>query len=88
MLRDARDVPDGSTVSTDVCIVGAGPAGIALARDLIASGASVHLLESGGLRPDRRTQELALGENAGDPYWPLDRNRRRCLGGTTELWGA
>jgi choline dehydrogenase-like flavoprotein len=88
MLRDARDVPDGSTVSTDVCIVGAGPAGIAVARDLIASGASVHLLESGGLRPDRRTQELALGENAGDPYWPLDRNRRRCVGGTTELWGG
>src|SRR5436190_24147996 len=88
MLRDAREVPDGSTVSTDVCIVGAGPAGIAIALELIASGASVHLLESGGLRPDRRAQSLAVGENAGDPYWRLDRNRRRCVGGTSELWGG
>jgi len=45
--RDARG-------DTDVCVIGAGAAGIALARELGAAPFRVTVLESGGLTPDRR----------------------------------
>jgi cation diffusion facilitator CzcD-associated flavoprotein CzcO len=34
MFVDARSVPDGSVVETEVCIIGAGAAGITIAREL------------------------------------------------------
>ncbi|BAZ20795.1 GMC oxidoreductase [Kalymmatonema gypsitolerans NIES-4073] len=33
MLIDARTLPTGETIETEVCIVGAAPAGITLARE-------------------------------------------------------
>ena len=50
MLVDGRSVPGGSIIGTDVCVVGAGPAGITLALRLAAlAPVRVLLLESGGL---------------------------------------
>ena len=54
MLLDARQVAPGSTLTADVCIIGAGAAGITLARALAGSGHTVVLLESGGFTPDAR----------------------------------
>ena len=34
MLRDARDETSGATLTADVCIAGAGAAGITIAREL------------------------------------------------------
>ena len=88
MLHDARAVPSGTVLKSEVCIVGAGAAGITLARELAGQPFSVSLLESGGVRPDRRTQSLYAGENVGVPYQPLDRARSSVLGGTTDRWAG
>lgn len=61
MLTDANDVPRGSSIACDVCIVGAGAAGITIARDLVGSGRSVCVLESGGLEPDPAVQSPYRG---------------------------
>ena len=58
MILDGRHVQPGTQLMTDVCIIGAGPAGIALARELDGSGLDVCLLESGGLDLDRQTDSL------------------------------
>jgi choline dehydrogenase-like flavoprotein len=87
-LIDARALPPGATIEAHVCVVGAGAAGIALARELSRSGLDVCLLESGGLGPEPGPQDLARGEIAGAPYCPLDANRARQLGGTTGLWAG
>ena len=58
MPIDANDIPRNSTQGCDVCILGAGPAGISLAIELIGSGLDVCLLESGGFDADQRTQDL------------------------------
>ena len=50
MLVDARTVPDGSRIEADVCIVGAGAAGITMARELRRRPLRVVVLESGGRR--------------------------------------
>ena len=75
MLVDARTVPDGSRIEADVCIVGAGAAGITMARELRRRPLRVVVLESGGLEPDRATRSLSRGEVTGHPYFRLDQAR-------------
>jgi choline dehydrogenase-like flavoprotein len=58
MFIDFRELDDGTAIEADVCIVGAGAAGITFARTLIGAGLEVALLESGGLEPDAAIQAL------------------------------
>lgn len=88
MLIDLRKEPEAAAVPSDVCIVGAGAAGITLARRLAGSGLEVTLLESGGLDFEQATQDLYRGANVGMPYYPLAESRLRFFGGTMSIWGG
>src|SRR6185437_16163317 len=81
-------VPNGAKVTADLCVVGAGAAGISLCLQLANTSLSIALIESGGQEPDPATQQLAAGENTGLAYFPLDSARLRCFGGTTAHWGG
>jgi choline dehydrogenase-like flavoprotein len=85
MLIDARQVPRDTEVVTDVCIIGAGAAGITLAREFAGRPFKVCLLESGGLDFDSATQDLYAGEIDGFPE-ALDVSRLRYFGGSTNHW--
>ncbi|MBO0827472.1 MAG: GMC family oxidoreductase [Streptosporangiales bacterium] len=67
---------------TDLCIVGAGPAGISIARELDGSGIRICLLESGAADVERRVQRQSRGESDGYPVHLLRRSRVRAFGGT------
>lgn len=86
MISDLRGLPDGTHLHADVCVVGAGPVGIAVARELIGSGRSVLLLETGGVDPDPAADALNDGEVVGLPLPTLHDGRTRALGGATKLW--
>ncbi|WP_088891992.1 GMC oxidoreductase [Leptolyngbya ohadii] len=88
MMIDARRIPSGETIETEVCIVGAGPAGITLARELIGQGFRVSLLETGGTEPDEAIQSLAegAGDTIGDYYPGAVYMRTRRYGGTAHQW--
>lgn len=86
MIIDAHSLPNNKATETDVCIVGAGPAGMTLAREFIGQPFRVCVLESGGLEPEKEIQSLAWGENIGLPYYPLDTARSRCFGGSPYRW--
>ncbi len=86
MIIDARSLPENESIVTDVCIVGAGTAGITLARELIGEKFQVCLLESGGLEADLETQNLYKGANIGLPYYDLDKARARLFGGSSHRW--
>ena len=88
MLIDVNELDAGEVIDTDVCIVGAGPAGITLARELADEDFRVCLLESGGTEPDERTEMLAAGETVGDCIQELHTSRARALGGTSHLWNS
>ncbi|MBI4003354.1 MAG: GMC family oxidoreductase, partial [Nitrospira defluvii] len=89
MLLDARSISDGQTLTADVCIVGAGAAGITLAMELLATGMNIILLEAGGKSKAGPSQTLYQGAlNDAVRHLPLDQARYRQLGGTTSLWGG
>jgi choline dehydrogenase-like flavoprotein len=88
MLVDGRTLTPGSELACDICLVGAGPAGLAIARQLAATGLTTILLESGGFSSDARTQQLYRGRNVGRTYWRLDLPRVRYFGGSSNKWGG
>jgi len=88
MLVDARTLLEETLVESEVCIIGAGAAGITIAREFAGQPYRVCLLESGGLDFDEVTQSLYTGENVGVPYFPLNHSRAHYLGGSTNLWGG
>ncbi|MFC5310524.1 FAD-dependent oxidoreductase [Azospirillum rugosum] len=88
MIIDARTLPNDTTLDADVCIIGAGAAGLTVARSLSGTPWKVVLLESGGLAPDGRTQSLYTGFNIGLPYERLATARSRFFGGSTNCWGG
>ena len=85
---DAGSVVWDAVVEADVCIIGAGAAGITLAREFAGAPIRVCLLESGGWGPDPKTQSLAVGRGVGLPYYPLVRSRLRYFGGSTNHWAG
>lgn len=89
MLIDAHTLPNQEVIETEVCIVGAGPAGITLAREWIGRGFRVCLLESGGLEVDPDTQALCQGKIISNDHYPkdeLEAGRRRQFGGASNRW--
>lgn len=88
MLEDFGTVNEPVSYETDICIVGAGAAGITLAREFKANGLNVILLESGGVDHENEIQRLAEGDSCGYPYYPLVDSRLRFFGGTTSIWGG
>ena len=89
MIVDARDFPAGHSLEADVCIVGAGAAGITLALELMGCSLSVVVLESGGFKEEAQTQALYEGTVADEAlHSPINRYRQRLLGGSTTIWGG
>jgi hypothetical protein len=86
MLTDARTLAGDETIHSDVCIVGSGPAGMTLSRELIGQRFQVCLLESGGPQFEKDTQALYEGEVDGEGLVPLDAVRTRQFGGTPNQW--
>ncbi len=75
-------------MESDVCIIGAGAAGITIAKRLAGDSLEVCLLESGGLNSPNGAQSLADGSNVGLSYYPLSSSRLRYFGGSTNHWGG
>jgi len=86
MFIDCHALPDGHRIEADLVIIGAGPAGITLARELDGSGIRVALLEAGGMQPSRESQELYDGDIVGWPVADLRIVRLRYFGGTSNHW--
>lgn len=82
-----RDSPEGKD-RADVCLVGAGAAGIVLALELRRRGKTVLLLEGGGPDVEEAAQEPYGSEVVGLPHRGVHVGRFRAKGGTTLRWGG
>lgn len=88
MHIDARHLDNGTLIEGDICIVGAGAAGISMALDLKDSKKKIILLEGGGFEYENEVQDLYDGENLGQRYYPLRSCRLHYFGGTTGHWAG
>ena len=80
--------PLSDTINCDVCIIGAGPVGIALALECERLGFSVLIFEAGGKkapRPDRgATADIATSNS----HVPMHIATRHAFGGTSWAWSG
>jgi choline dehydrogenase-like flavoprotein len=88
MHVDARTIENDTLIEGDLCIVGAGAAGITLALQFLNSPLRIILLEGGGFDYEPALQDLYRGKNAGLPYYSLESARLHYFGGTTGHWAG
>jgi choline dehydrogenase-like flavoprotein len=88
MIADLSQSGRQSVHHTDVCIIGAGAAGIAMAREFIGTSYSVTVLEGGGPVFEPASQEPYKSEITGLGHSGIHTGRARVLGGTTTMWAG
>ena len=87
MYIDSRNIENQSIIEGDICIVGAGVAGITIALEWMNTSYKVILLEGGGFDYDPKVQELYDGKLTGQRYYPMISSRLHYFGGTSGHWG-
>lgn len=84
---DSREFPADAVFDYDICIIGAGPAGISIAREFANSSTKVVVLESGGLWLEDDIEALNTLIVTGHDYPPVG-SRLRLFGGAANHWGG
>jgi choline dehydrogenase-like flavoprotein len=89
LIFSADALANSSALSADLAVVGAGPAGIAIAIEVANKGFDVVLVESGHEQFDPNTQQLAEAAEWNPAlHAPMSMSVRRQLGGTSTIWGG
>lgn len=87
MILDLREeVP--SPLKFDLCVVGSGAAGLAIASEMSGGPLNVTLLESGGMDLEPATQALYDVDISGLRHPGSTEGRFRVCGGSTTKWGG
>jgi choline dehydrogenase-like flavoprotein len=86
-IIDLRDIALDEKIEADVCVIGSGPAGATIARELQDNRLRVIVVESGGIKRDPEVDALNEIESMGRPrvmdQWLV---RNRMLGGSSNTW--
>jgi choline dehydrogenase-like flavoprotein len=88
MQINLEEVSAPAEFESDVCVIGAGVAGLVLSRKLAAYGFRVALLEAGGRDLEERSQSLYKSEMRGRNHGGTTEGRFRTFGGASTRWGG
>ena len=89
MITSVSSMSDNLTLTADLAVVGAGPAGIVVALEAANRGFDVILVESGQERFDQEAQKLADAHAWDTSLHPsMQLTTRRQMGGTSVIWGG
>jgi choline dehydrogenase-like flavoprotein len=88
MQIDLEDVSSETEFESEVCVIGAGIAGLLLSKRLASYGFQVHLLEAGGMNLEDRSQDLYKSEMRGIFHQGTTEGRFRTFGGASTRWGG
>jgi choline dehydrogenase-like flavoprotein len=85
MLLDGSVLEPGTNWDCDLCIVGSGMGGSALAQKLVSAGRDLLIVEAGNLNIASHANEPIVSEQTGHPFGiPVTRSIE--LGGTSNRW--
>jgi choline dehydrogenase-like flavoprotein len=88
VLTDGHGIPADTVLLADLCIIGAGPAGQAIVRELTGSGVQILLIERGDLG-DHATADLASVLEFESPnFWFLQHELHNQFGGMSGIWNT
>lgn len=85
MIQDTDNLQSGFDLNYDIAIIGAGAAGITIAKELMSTNKKVCLLESGSSQFEMAAFELNDGFSVGNKY-NVQISRQRFFGGSTNHW--
>lgn len=89
MINNLQNINENQiTVTTQICIIGAGTGGIFLAQELSQYGIEIVILESGERKISRPSEIDEQCLQVGIPYQGAEKGRGFGLGGTSTLWGG
>ena len=88
MVTDIYVVENGACITSDICIIGSGAAGITIAREFLNSRTTVTVLEAGGKAFEAPSQDPYMSHVVGLPNGGIHHGRVRQLGGSTTLWAG
>jgi choline dehydrogenase-like flavoprotein len=88
VIHDLLNETPQAGLTADICIAGAGAAGITLAVESARKGKKVLLLEGGGAVREDSSQALYDSEIVGLAHRGIHTGRIRVKGGTTVRWGG
>lgn len=88
MITDLDELGSDADREADLCIIGAGTAGLTLLRELFRTTLKIIVLESGGQDVEERTQNLYRCDIAGLQHRGHMEGRVRVFGGTSTRWGG
>jgi choline dehydrogenase-like flavoprotein len=88
VIVDYRNESLPASFEADICIIGTGAAGIAIAHALAGSSLNLCMLESGGLASERESQQLYEGSSVGVLPFDPGISRVRAFGGSCNFWGG
>lgn len=88
MILDLEKMNEPDQISCDLCIVGSGAAGLAVASQMMRTRISTVIVESGGLDQEPPTQALYDVDISGLPHPGATSGRFRICGGSTTKWGG
>ncbi|MFC5311704.1 FAD-dependent oxidoreductase [Azospirillum rugosum] len=88
MILDGAELPEDAVIDTEICVVGAGAAGITLGKAFDALPFRVTILEAGSYHYSRAGQKFYAGSTSGMPYLPPSTARLRYFGGSTNRWAG
>lgn len=88
MIIDYLGSSAAADIDADLCIIGAGAAGIAMARRFIGTPVTVCVIEGGGALGEEQSQSLYEGLSIGTQPLDAGTSRMRVFGGSCNLWGG
>ena len=88
MVKPRKTAAAGEQLDCDVCIVGAGAAGISVALSFLGRAEKVLVFDAGALDGKQTDQSLYDGEVVNTTHASPTMYRHRRLGGSTAIWGG
>jgi len=89
MIIDSDKLEQNNIFEPDLCIVGSGPASLAIVKDMQLSGLNILVLSGGEYKITKKNQNLYKGfVKPKNSHEPLDKYRHRVFGGSGNFWGG